>query len=92
VQSHGLPSNYQLGLGYTFRIDNTNTLRGFGTFVSEDLENDRVKVGLEYSFDSILFGRLGYQTQPDADADQNVLGLTAGVGIKYPVGGSQHFL
>jgi opacity protein-like surface antigen len=88
VQSHGLPSNYQLGLGYTFRIDNTNTLRGFGTFVSEDLENDRVKVGLEYSFDSILFGRLGYQTQPDADADQNVLGLTAGVGIKYPVGGS----
>jgi opacity protein-like surface antigen len=42
---------------------------------------------MEYAFDNLLFVRGGYMFLPELEKDDNIYGLTAGVGINYDLGG-----
>ena len=84
-----LPANYQLGLTYNMRFDADNVLKFAGTFISENLDSDRVSVGAEYFFMDIVAARLGYQMFPDNsdDLDQNIYGFHGGLGVQYGFSG-----
>jgi hypothetical protein len=88
IQTFELPTSYSLGLAYTYNIDNDNQVKVAGTFVSENLDADRMLLGAEYGLMSIFYARLGYQMQPgNTNSDQDVFGLTAGIGVDYSFSG-----
>lgn len=89
TETYVLPANYQLGLTYNMRFDADNLLKVSGTFVSENLDSDRIAFGGEYTFMGIVSARLGYQVFPDNDdsLDQNIFGFTGGIGLEYGFGG-----
>jgi hypothetical protein len=83
-----LPANYQLGLTYNMRFDADNVFKVAGTFISENLDSDKIAVGAEYVFMDIVAARLGYQMFPenDDDLDQNIYGFHGGLGVQYGFG------
>lgn len=86
-QSFELPSTLELGLGYQLSINETNSLQLNGVFQNSNFYSDEYRLGAEYSYDNMFYVRGGYALLPDIDADDNIFGLTAGVGINYNLGG-----
>lgn len=82
-----LPSTLELGLGYTYNINSSNALMVNGVFQNSNFYGDEYKLGMEYTFDNLLFVRGGYMFLPELEKDDNIYGLTAGVGINYDLGG-----
>jgi hypothetical protein len=82
-----LPSTLELGLGYTYNINSSNALMVNGVFQNSNFYGDEYKLGMEYAFDNLLFVRGGYMFLPELEKDDNIYGLTAGVGINYDLGG-----
>lgn len=85
--SYELPSTLELGLGYTYNINSSNALMVNGVFQNSNFYGDEYKLGMEYTFDNLLFVRGGYMFLPELEKDDNIYGLTAGVGINYDLGG-----
>jgi len=81
-----LPSNFQLGLGYTPVLDEINSLQFSGIYQNNNFSGDEYKIGGEYGYDNTFFVRAGYQLAPQVSEDY-IYGFTAGVGIDYEVEG-----
>jgi len=81
-----LPSNFQLGLGYTPVLDEINSLQFSGIYQNNNFSGDEYKIGGEYGYDNTFFVRAGYQLAPQV-SDDYLYGFTAGVGIDYEVEG-----
>lgn len=82
-----LPSSLEIGLGYSYSFNESNSLQFAGAFQNNNFWGDEYKVGAEYNFNNLLFVRGGYNFTPDLDTEQNIYGLTAGVGLNYNLGG-----
>jgi hypothetical protein len=81
-----LPSNFQLGLGYSPVLDETNSLQFSGIYQNNNFSGDEYKLGGEYGYNNLFFVRAGYQLAPQV-SDDYLYGFTAGVGIDYAVEG-----
>ena len=81
-----LPSNFQLGLGYSPVLDETNSLQFSGIYQNNNFSGDEYKLGGEYGYNDLFFVRAGYQLAPQV-SDDYLYGFTAGVGIDYVVEG-----
>lgn len=83
-----LPSTLELGLGYTYNFNATNTLQFNGVFQNTNFYGDEYKFGAEYAFNSTLFVRGGYSYVSEMnDSYANIYGLTAGLGVQQNLGG-----
>ncbi len=81
-----LPSNFQLGLGYTPVLDEINSLQFSGIYQNNNFSGDEYKIGAEYGYNDMFFVRAGYQLAPQVSEDY-LYGFSAGVGIDYEVEG-----
>lgn len=85
--SFELPSTLELGLGYEYSFNESNSLQVSGVFQNNNFWGDEYKFGAEYNFNNLLYLRGGYNLTPDLDTEENIYGLTAGVGLQYNLGG-----
>jgi hypothetical protein len=82
-----LPSTIEFGVGYKRSIDGANTVLLAGSFQSNNFSDDEYKVGLEYSYQDLLFLRGGYNlAQQSSDEREYLFGPTFGAGVRYSVG------
>jgi opacity protein-like surface antigen len=95
--SFELPSTIEIGLAYNYVMTDENSLTLNGIFQNNNFDADAYKVGVEYNFANTLFVRGGYnfsektknnaiQASGSFDKTTHIFGLTAGAGIKYPLG------
>ncbi|MDW7678940.1 MAG: PorV/PorQ family protein [bacterium] len=87
-----LPSTMEIGLGYAINIGEVNKVTVESHFVNNNFDDDFGKLGLEYSFNDMLFLRGGYglsvnNTQDITGENINIFGLALGVGFKYNFNG-----
>jgi len=83
--SFELPSVIEIGVGYGGMVDNNITYAVTSSFTNNNLYYDEYRFGgeLGFGFESLmLFGRVGTGMVPEA-GDDNIFGLTAGVGVSY---------
>jgi hypothetical protein len=85
--SFELPSTLELGIGYNYDFNETNSLQFSSVFQNSNFYGDEYKFGAEYSYNNLFFLRGGYAFAPELESDYNAFGLTAGAGINYDVGG-----
>lgn len=85
-----LPSTLEIGLSYAYNFNSSNSLQLDGAYQNSNYYADEYKVGLEYSLNNMFFIRGGYLFTPSFsdNTDYNIYGLTAGLGIKYDLGGT----
>lgn len=84
-----LPATVDIGLSYERDLGNNLFGSVSGAFVNNNLYYDEYRGGLELgiNMESLqLVGRVGYLNQPKAD--ENIFGMTAGIGIAYKSGNS----
>jgi long-subunit fatty acid transport protein len=87
-----LPTNLEIGLGYSPRLDDKNMITIGGNFRNNNYLEDEYNLGAEYSFQNMLFVRGGYTFSPQTSDDitgENgyIYDFTAGAGLRYDVGG-----
>ena len=90
--SFEMPSNLEIGIGYTPKLDETNSVTVGGTFVNNNYLQDEYSLGAEYAYKSMFYVRGGYtfspQTAKDATGSQAyIFDWSAGAGVRYTVGG-----
>jgi hypothetical protein len=84
-----LPSTLEIGLAYNLNFNATNTLQLNGTYQNTNYYNDEYKLGLEYNMNNWFFVRGGYMFLAElSNDDGNIYGVTAGLGLKYNLGGT----
>jgi hypothetical protein len=86
-----LPSQLEIGIGYSRKFDEKNALSIGGTFRNNNYQDDEYNLGAEYGFNNLLFIRGGYTFAPQTVKDiagQNSYpyDYTIGAGVHYPVG------
>lgn len=64
-----LPTTFELGASYAYKFDDQNSLSFAGNFVNNNFYVDEYKLGMEYSFDEMIFARGSYSLSPTADKD-----------------------
>jgi len=80
-----IPSIFSFGLSYAVNIAEENSVRFSGEFANFNDASDQVFGGMEYGFKDLFFLRGGY-TYDSQSPDDQIFGVSAGAGIKYPVG------
>ena len=72
--SFDLPSEISLGVSYTKKFDEDNTLSGAFAFTNNNYSYDDYKLGFEYSYKSMLYARVGFLKSPEAspETDPNI--------------------
>ncbi len=88
VAAFELPSTLELGVGYEFNINESNSLSMNTVFQNSNFYADEYKIGAEYSYDNTFFGRIGYSMLDGIETADQVYGLTFGAGINYNLGSS----
>ncbi len=83
-----LPASLEIGVSYKYAVMEKNNLIVSGTFQSNNIENDYVKMGAEYTFNNFVSLRGGYLYMTNTDADAQLYTFTLGAGIQYEVGGT----
>jgi hypothetical protein len=83
----GLPSSMEIGVGYTARLDESNSLLVGGLFRNNNSQDDEYNVGAEYNFDNLFFVRGGYTMAPQAAND---LTGTNSYAYDYSLGAGVH--
>lgn len=81
-----LPSEISLGISYTKKFDQDNTLSGAFAYTNNNYSYDEYKVGLEYSYKDMLFLRGGYLKAPQASPNTNPdiwAGPSFGIGLNF---------
>lgn len=86
-----LPSLMNIGLSYDFYFQTIHRLTPVGNFTSHSFSRDEVGVGLEYSYNDLLYLRGSYKIQVGKTATgsstQSVYeGLSVGLGLYVPLG------
>ena len=82
-----LPATVEIGMSYERSLGNNLVGSLSGAFCNNNLYYDEYRGGLElaYSMEGVqLVGRVGYLNQPKAD--ENIFGMTAGLGVAYKAG------
>ncbi len=87
-----MPSNLEIGVGYSPKLDERNQLSVGGAFRNNNYQDDEYNLGAEYGFDNMFFVRGGYTFAPETRKDAldqrgYIYDYTAGAGINYTVGG-----
>ncbi len=77
-----IPSYFELGLSYKYMLDEQNNLQLGSAFTANNALEDRLNLGLEYSYLNTFFVRGGYNFQMENN-DQSIYGFTAGAGVDY---------
>jgi hypothetical protein len=78
-----LPSTIELGVGYTYSLEEQHNLTMSSVFQNNNFSDDEYKLGLEYDYDNTLFLRGGYDLAQETLEDSYIYGLTAGAGVHY---------
>ena len=81
--SDELPSTIELGVGYTYSLEEQHKLTMSSVFQNNNFSDDEYKFGLEYNFDNTLFLRGGYDLAQETLEDSYIYGFTAGAGVHY---------
>jgi hypothetical protein len=86
-----LPSQLEIGLGYTRKFDEKNDLSFGAMFRNNNYQDDEYNVGAEYGFDNMVFLRGGYTFAPQsikdiAGGNTYPYDYTIGAGLHYPMG------
>lgn len=79
-----IPSFFELGVSYNYGIDEQNNILVGTTFTANNAFEDKLNLGLEYSYLSMFFLRGGYNLLME-NAKQSIFGFTAGAGIDYKI-------
>jgi len=96
MASFEMPSNMEIAIGYSPKLDEVNGLTVGATFVNNNYLQDEYSAGAEYKYNNMFFVRGGYTFSPQTTKDVDVTGaaartyiydFTAGAGVKYNVGG-----
>lgn len=91
MASHELPATFNMGLGYRYDIDESHGLNITGIYASNNYNLDQIVAGVEYGFNDMFFGRIGYNSpinpedHPGGGEDYQY-GLTLGFGAHLPLG------
>jgi hypothetical protein len=85
--SDELPSTIELGVGYSYQIEEEHVLSAATLFQNNNLSDDEYKVGLEYGFDRTFFLRGGWNFSQETYEDSYIYGPTVGAGIHYAFSG-----
>jgi len=64
-----LPSNLEIGIGYSPRLDEKNLISLGAMFRNNNYSDDEYSLGAEYSFQDMFFLRGGYVFAPQASDD-----------------------
>ncbi len=95
--SFDLPSVIEIGLSYRLSLDDMNTFTFAGSFQNNNYAYDEYRVGVEYSYNQVLFLRAGNNFAANVPAgQQNVFqnpktlqNITFGVGLNFnDIGGT----
>jgi hypothetical protein len=84
--SFDLPSQFDIGFGYTPVINDMNTLKLSALFENNNYQGDLYNVGAEYGYNNLFFLRAGYSMSPKSQDPNYIYGFTAGAGINYNLG------
>lgn len=87
--SDQLPASLALGLSYKYQVMEKNDLIVSGVFQSNNIENDHLKFGAEYTYDNFVALRAGYLYMNNTDANDQLYSFTLGAGLNYNVGGTE---
>lgn len=80
-----MPSSLELGFAYEKYYSEKNHFILSGSFENNNFGNDLYKTGLEYSFDNMIYLRVGYILIPEET--NYIYGISYGVGIMQNIGG-----
>jgi len=80
-----VPSLFTFGMAYTVDLNEDNLVNLTGTFSSLNDASDKSNIGLEYSWQNMVFLRGGYNYLSEGQTD-NIFGASFGAGIKYQIG------
>lgn len=89
--THELPATMSMGVAYRYTIGEMHGLILSSNYSNNNFSLDQVAAGLEYNFNNMFSGRVGYNTSmypddyPEA-AKEYQYGLTFGFGVNLPVG------
>ncbi|MCK5452869.1 MAG: PorV/PorQ family protein [Calditrichia bacterium] len=86
--SDQLPSTVELGLSYGRNFSTMNQVIVAGTFQNNNFESDHWKVGTEYTYNNLVFLRMGYLFTQETSRDDLLYTFSAGLGIHTKVGGT----
>ncbi len=90
LQEADLPTNLEIGLGYTATFSKNNNITLSSTFLNSSFSSDEYKFGMEYNYNHMLFLRGAFTVYPDNseidDVNKNLFGPSFGAGLKYPFG------
>lgn len=81
-----LPSLFQIGVGYSYSLDDMNSFNFGGIFENNNYAYDSYRGSVEYSFSDMLFVRGSYTMTDGLDAAYNLWGTSFGAGINYDLG------
>jgi hypothetical protein len=82
-----LPSSIQLGVGYKRQISDMIAIQGSTSFQSNNFSDDEYRLGLEGSYQDLLFLRAGYNlAQRETDEREYLFGPTVGFGVHSALG------
>ena len=91
-----MPTLFEIGLSYDYKVNEQNGITVMGSFMNDNYALDEYRVGLEYSFNNLVFLRGSYQTAYDADnekfvsadKDDFLWGPSFGAGLNLKLGPS----
>ncbi len=86
LQEFELPAAFELGFSYNFKLGESHSLTFAGSFQNNNFSLDEYKGGIEYSFNNMLFLRVGYSYVNETDYVFNQPAF--GVGLNIPLGGN----
>jgi hypothetical protein len=89
--SFDMPSSLEIGVGYTRKLDDKNSLTVSGLFRNNNYLDDEYNAGAEYIFNDLFFLRGGYTFSPQAAKDPTgassyIYDYSLGAGVHYGVG------
>jgi hypothetical protein len=92
MASFELPSNLEIGVGYSRKLDEVNSLTIGGTFVNNNYLQDEYSLGAEYAYKDLFFARGAYTFSPQTGNDVTgaqgyIYNWSFGAGVHYNVGG-----
>jgi outer membrane protein W len=84
--SNELPTSIELGLSYTGRVNEDNSVLVTSKFQSNNFQNDALQLGVEYNYTDFLFARGGYNYGLEVDSEDQLYDFALGAGIKTQLG------
>jgi hypothetical protein len=88
-----MPSSLEIGFGYEATVLEKSVAVISGTYQNNNYSNDEYRVGLEYSYDNMLFLRGAYIFAGDVaaanltDTPEFIYGASVGAGVNLDLGG-----